>query len=129
MQVEIEKIKKDILSLKGKLSANGANRMEKLETKYSDGKEFQSNCLTIIQSAQENEFTQEGIKVIDKMVKEFKAYSNIQFPELPMLESVALIPQWVASIHSILEQIKEESKSEKSSTKKEARKKVKSLKA
>lgn len=57
--------------------------------------------MTIIQSAQENEFTQEGIKVIDQLMKDAKKL-NLDFPELRRLETVKLIPKWVAKIHAII---------------------------
>lgn len=59
LEQELDIITKEIRSWKGKqtLSQEVNKQLASLQTKYTDGREFQANCSTIILSAQENEFT------------------------------------------------------------------------
>lgn len=62
-------------------------------------------------------------------MKDARISINIQIPEIKKLETVALIPQWIASIHTLVENIKEELLNGEPSNKKEGKKKTKSLKS
>lgn len=70
--IELDELEVEIEKLKPSFSQLDPDLVAKLQAKYKDGREFQTNCVLIIQSAQKNEFTQDGIKFIEKLMNDAK---------------------------------------------------------
>ncbi|KAL4463090.1 hypothetical protein ABPG74_007091 [Tetrahymena malaccensis] len=99
--IDLDELEIEINKLKPRFSQIDEELVQQIQQKYNDGREIQQSCRNIIQSALENEFTEEGIKTIEVFIKDAKKL-NLDLPEFHRLETVKLIPKWVNRLHTIV---------------------------
>ena len=95
--ITLDDLKNEIDSIKDHINSLDKKLVGKLSERYNQAREFQNNCTAILECTKQNEFSDEGFRVINEILFNAKDL-NVEFPELTKLEEVKNIKPWLKSI-------------------------------